>query len=270
MRFIFAYFYCLKLESLWSNRNTMKYFLITITAAVIFSGCAANIDTTNLSADEHLQYAMNLYNDEDYLKSINEFQAILLQFPGNQITDDAQFYLGMSYFKSEQYLLGAYEFSKLIKDIPASEFVAESQFMLAESYYRLSPPYQLDQSYTQKAIDEFQAFIDFFPTNKKVAEAEKKIDEMNTKLAEKEYMNGVIYEKMEYYTAAVKYYTNVIEKFHDTKFAPKAMYRKINVLIDQKNFNQAVKTANMFLSRYPTDENTKEIEQLVQSLSKNS
>ena len=50
--------------------------------------------------------------------------------------------------------------------------------MLGESYYRLSPNFTLDQSYTRSAIKEFQAFIDFFPTDEQVLEAEKKINEL--------------------------------------------------------------------------------------------
>lgn len=248
----------------------MKNILIISMIALFMVGCASTVDTTNMNAEEHFEYAMGLYNEEDYEKSINEFQAILLQFPGNQISDDAQYYLGMSYYKSGQYLLAAYEFSKLIRDIPASDFVDDSQFMLAESYFQLSPPYPLDQAYTNKAIEEFQAFIDFFPTDKRVKEAEEKIKELNTKLAEKEYMDAFIYERMEYYNAAVKYYTNVTEKFHDTKYAPLASYRKIKILLQLNKKDEALKEINVFLARYSGDTNAKEIQQLQATLTKNS
>ncbi|GAG82872.1 unnamed protein product, partial [marine sediment metagenome] len=96
-----------------------------------------------------------------------------------------------------------------------------------------SPPYQLDQSYTVKAIEEFQSFIDFFPIDQKVEEAERKISELNLKLAEKEFNSARIYEKMEYYNASMDYYTKVYETYHDTEFAPKALYRKIYILLDK-------------------------------------
>lgn len=248
----------------------MKKAIVILILTVFMFGCSASVDTTNMTAEEHFEYAMSLYNEEDYEKSINEFQAILLQFPGNQITDDAQFYLGMSYYKSGQYLLGAYEFSKLIRDIPGSEFVDDAQFMLADSYFQLSPPYPLDQSYTEKAIDEFQAFIDFFPTDKRVKQAEEKIQQLNTKLAEKEYMDAVIYEKMEYFRAAIKYYTNVTEKFHDTKFAPLASYRKIKLLIQTDKKDEALKEIKLFLARYKNDANYEEVKKLQTSLEMNS
>ena len=138
--------------------------------------------------------------------------------------------------------------------------------MLAESYYQLSPPYQLDQTYTRKAIQEFQAFIDYFPLNSKVEEAERKINEMNNKLAEKLYSNAVIYEKMDYITAAIKYYGNVQQTYHDTEYGPMALYKKIQLEIEKEKFTDAQKDINQFLSRYPDHESAREVQQLEEQL----
>src|SRR5690606_16732392 len=157
----------------------MKKILLLFFITVIFFGCSSSLDTVNFSAEEKLNYAMKLYEEEDYETAVNEFQAIVLQYPGNPVVDDAQFYLGMTRFQREEFILAAYEFSKLVNNMPSSEFVSRGQFMLAECYYQLSPHFSLDQKYTKKAIEEFQVFIDFFPSNEKVAEAETKINELN-------------------------------------------------------------------------------------------
>ncbi|MBU0561055.1 MAG: outer membrane protein assembly factor BamD [Bacteroidetes bacterium] len=233
------------------------YFILVV--AVIIAGCSGTKDIAVLTPEEHFNYAMEFYNDEDFEEAINEFQTILLQHPGSTINDDAQYYLGMAYFSREQFLLGAYEYSKLIRDIPASPFVPESQFMLSECYYQLSPPYQLDQVYTKKAIDEFQAFIDFFPVNPKVEEAENKIKEMNKKLAKKEYESAVIYEKIEYFNASIQYYDHLISTYHDTEFAPMAFYNKIRILMDKNRISEALRDITEFLNRYPKNENAAEL-----------
>ncbi len=230
-------------------------------------GCSSSNDTTMMSAEEHLAYAMEMYEDGDYQFSIREFQSIILQFPGNTVNDDAQFYLAMSYFKDDQFLLAAYEFSKLIRDIKGSEYVSKSQFMLAESYYQLSPPYQLEQSYTKKAMTEFQAFIDYFPIDPKVEEAERKIHELNLKLALKLYNSAMIYEKMGYYNASIEYYTKVYEIYHDTDYAPLALHRKITILLDKERFAQAVENMKLFLNKYPNSEFTTEIQNLYDEMS---
>lgn len=220
---------------------------------VVFSACSRKVDTSMMTPEEHFNYAMTLYNDEDYEYSIPEFQGIVLNNIGSPVYDDAQYYLAMSYFKRGQYYLAAYEFSKLIRDIPASSFVPDAQFMLAESYYNQSPHVSLDQAFTKKAIEEYQAFINYFPTNAKAVEAENKIKELNNKLAEKEFNSARVYERMEYYHAAIKYYTIVIDTYHDSKYAPEALYSRMKLEYDKNQTQKVFNDIGLFLSRYPTD-----------------
>lgn len=246
----------------------MKKFLLLIFFAVLYYGCSSTFDTSNLKPDERLKYAMELYGEESFDKAIQEFEAILLQYPGNEVIDDAQFYLGKSRFNRKEYILAAFEFSKLIRNMPASNFVSEAQFNLAECYYKLSPHFSLDPKYTKKAIEEFQAFLDFFPADLKVPEAEMKIKEMNEKLAMKEFNSAYIYHKLEYYTSTLMYLDNVISTFHDTQFAPKASYKKINVLLEKERTIDALIEINNFLAKYPTDNNYNEVLQLKDKLEK--
>lgn len=232
-------------------------------------GCGSTEETINMNAEERFTYAKNLYDNEDYEEAVNEFTNIVLQYPGSPVVDDAQYYLGMTRFQRKEYILAAYEFSKLIKNMPASELVAVSQYQLAECYYFLSPDFTLDQKYTRSAIKEFQSFIDYFPTDPKVPDAEVKLNELNDKLAHKEYNTAYIYEKLEDYKAALQYYNNVIEIYHDTKYAPMAMYSKIKVLIARNRNPEAFDEINRFLSRYPDDNKIKELQDLRNALEKN-
>lgn len=240
--------------------------LIFISFLFTLWGCSSSINTVDFGPEERLQYAISLFEEEDYQDAATEFEALLLQYPGSVIVDDAQYYLGMCKFERGEYIIAAYEFSKLIKNMPASDFVPKAQFMLAETYYELSPNYNLDQKYTKKAIEEYQAFIDFFPLNEKVAEAEQKIIELNNKLARKDYDIAVIYEKMDYYTAALKYFDGVIETYHDTRYAPQAMYRKIQLLMDREREDEALSEMKKFIKQYPDDDNFDTIEELKNSL----
>jgi len=240
----------------------MKKVLFSLLILLSLWSCSSTVDTTSLTAEEHLQYAQQLLTEGDYEMAVKEYQSILLQYMGNPVNDDAQYFLGITYFKREQYLLAAYEFSKLIRDIPSSEFVQDAQFMLADSYYQQSPNFQLEQSYTKKAVDEFQAFIEFFPTHPKVAEAEKKMHELNNKFAEKEFNSAHIYEKMEYYNAAIKYYTQVYETYHDTEYAPIALYKKIILLVEKERVDESLRSIADYLEKYPNDDKVDELKKI--------
>lgn len=242
-----------------------KIFALVFVTLFLFA-CSSTLDTTNMTPEERLAYSIKLYDEEDYEEAVKEFEAIILQYPGSSIIDDGQYYLAMTRYQREEYILAAYQFSKLIKGMPSSEFLADAQYMLADCYYELSPDYTLDQQYSKKAVEEYQVFIDFFPLNPKVSEAEIKIQELNDKLARKEFDAARIYEKMEYYTAAFKYYDSVMEVYHDTQYAPLALYKKINLLVERDDESEALKDSQKFLQKYPEHQNFSDVEKIKNSL----
>lgn len=244
----------------------MKNTLALIFVTIFLFGCSSTLDTTNMAPEEKLAYAIKLYDQEDYEEAVKEFETIILQYPGSSIIDDAQYYLAMTRFQREEYILAAYQFSKLIKGMPSSDFLADAQFMLANCYYELSPDFTLDQKYSKKAVEEFQVFIDFFPLNARVSDAEVKIKELNDKMARKEYEAARIYDKMEYYLAAFKYYDIVMEIYHDTQYAPLALYNKINLLVDKKRDSEAFTEAEKFIQKYPDHPNFGDVEKIKKSL----
>ncbi len=240
-------------------KNTFA-FLLTF---LIFSACSTTVDTTQFSPEQHFDYAKSLFDEEQFQEAGTEFQSILLQYPGSTINDDAQYYLGLSYFKQEQFLLGAYEFSKLIRDMPASSFLPDAQFMLADAYYELSPDYRLDQVYSEKAIKEFQSYIDFFPTSEKVSVAEIKIDELHNKIAEKEFTIAELYKTMEYYESAKLYYEIVLNRFYDTPYAAKSMLGKATILLEQGKIESGLKELENIKIKYPDSEIIDVVDQLI-------
>ena len=240
------------------------YWLIVI--AIAISGCSGTIDTTNMQPQERLNYAIKLYEEESYEQAVLEFESIMLQYPGSEFIDKAQYYLAMTRFQRGEYILAASEFSRLIRNMPSSTYLPDAQYMLADCYFTLSPKFSLDQRFTRQGIQEFQSFIDFFPTDSRVQATEEKISALNAKLAEKEFNAAYIYEKLEYYNAALLYYDNVLSIYHDTPYAPRASYNKINILISKEKTLDALTEANNFLLKYPQDGNYSSVLKLKETL----
>jgi hypothetical protein len=67
------------------------------------------------------------------------------------------------------------------------------RFHAGYGYYLDSPEPQLDQSETVKAIQELQAFLDYFPKSDKVSIAQNAIFELQDKLVLKELQNAQLY-----------------------------------------------------------------------------
>ncbi|MCX8057157.1 MAG: outer membrane protein assembly factor BamD [Ignavibacteria bacterium] len=243
--------------------------IITILlVSIIFFSCSGSKDLSSLTPEERFALAKTKFDKKDYLEAISDFESIMIQFSGTGIVDDAQYYLAYSYFKRGEYIKAAYEFSKLIRDYPTSEYVKDAQFMLAESYYELSPHYTLDQSFTEKAIEEYQAFIDFFPQDPRIKEAEKKIIELNDKLARKVFETAEQYRRMNYTKSAIIYYDLLLEKYPDSKYSSLALYNKIKLLVEKARKKEALEEAKKYLRRFPSGEYKKDVEKIVEQLEK--
>lgn len=234
--------------------DTKKHRLALFVVPVLWffaAGCGSTEVATGLSVEERFQRAKVLFENGDYLEAIQEFNIITLQHPGSAVAGEAQFYIAEARFKRKEYLLASYEYQTLRRNMPASPRVPEAMYKLGLCYYHLSPKSRLDQQYTKRAIDELQAFVEYYPNSEFVADAAEKIKELNNRLAKKDFDTAELYAKMDYYKAALFYYDAVIEKYHDTEYAPLAYLAKTELLISRKKYAEAKSEITKFIDKYP-------------------
>jgi outer membrane protein assembly factor BamD (BamD/ComL family) len=91
---------------------------------------------------------------------------------------------------------------------------------------------------------------------------------MNTKLARKAYETARIYVKMDYIKAALLSYDEVVERYHDTEYAPMAYIEKVELLMSRERYEEAFASIQKFLGRYPTSPLTGRAEELKDAISK--
>ena len=226
------------------------------------NACSSEEVLQQLSADERFGVATQLFQEEDYLEAEKEFRIITLQYPGTALADDAQFFLGECRFLHEEYILAAYEYDMLLRTMPTSEYVSRARYRKSQCYYNLSPESFRDQENTRKAIDEFQAFLEYFPTDTLAPHAATRIQELNEKLAKKEYDNGELYFQMGSYRSAAYYFDLVLEKYHDTPFAEQAQLKKAEVGFLRKRYSEAKLDIDLFFEKYPNSSYLLEAEKL--------
>jgi outer membrane protein assembly factor BamD len=239
--------------------------ILTIGISILLvglGGCSSEEVTKQMTAEQHYQIGMSKFKAEDYLEAIDEFKIVGLQYQGTRVADAAQFYMGECHFLREEYVLAAYEYDVLIRTMPSSPYVSRARFQRATCFYNMSPKSSLDQDYSKKAIDEFQAYLDYFPKDTLVHVAEDRINELNTKAAKKEYENGITYMHLEYYRAAAFYFDLVLEKYHDTPYAEPAQLKKAEAMMDRKKYPEAQKELDKFFVKYSHSELTPDAEKL--------
>jgi outer membrane protein assembly factor BamD len=242
------------------------FILIT---ALVLGGCGSSEVTTVMSVEDRFSRAKELFDNGDHLAAINEFTVITLQFQGSSLAPDAQYYLGECRFERGEYLLAAFEYSIVKRNYPASTRVADATYKSALCYYHLSPKASLDQKYTRTAIDEFQSFVEYYPANPNAADADAKIHELTDRLAKKQFDTARLYRTMEYYRSAMFYYDDVIEKYHDTEYAPLAYIGKVELLMSRNRYSDAAVEVAKFIDKYPNSVLRGRIEELKAEIDRN-
>ncbi|HDP69102.1 MAG TPA: outer membrane protein assembly factor BamD [Candidatus Marinimicrobia bacterium] len=240
--------------------NSSLTFLIIL--LVLVGSCAKKADDVRMTAPEYFERGEEAFQKKRYDKAIDNFNMVLLNSPGGELADDAQYYLGDCYFEKKEYLLAASEYQQLIERYSYSPLVEKAYFQVALSYFEQSPKYPLDQQSTVRALQYFQDFIDAFPASELRPEADEKITDIRNKLARKVFESGKLYRKMQYYDSAILYLDKMLDEYYDTKWAVFAHLEKAYCYIRLRQFDQYREMLKI-VDRYAK---TPEIEKYLRSL----
>jgi len=215
-------------------------FKVILSSIVItaLSGCASQQLKPMPDFDQYFRDGMAEFNKKKWDKAIEHFTLVVINTPGGELADDAQFYLGECYFGRKEYILAISEYQQVIDKYAYSAYVEESAYKIALSEMKSSPRYQLEQDYSMKALQSFQDFLDTYPNSKFKKDAEQNITEIRSKLARKVFESGRLYRKLMEYKAAIIYLNKVLEQYYDTEWAEKARLEKAYCLIRLREFDQ--------------------------------
>lgn len=223
-----------------SIQMSHKQFFIGALLLMVFAvGCGSAARKELINAQFYFDRGMKYMNQKDYIKALTDFQTIIESYQTSDLVDRAQFMLSEAHYMNEDYVTAAYEYERVFADFPSSEHAVEARYKRALCYYNESPKADLDQENTRLAIDDFNRFIDNYPSHELSREAQKHIDELRAKLAYKDFKSAELYRKLKKYDAALIYYQSVIRDYSRTTWADESRFGIGLVYLKQKKFEQA-------------------------------
>ncbi len=225
--------------------------LVVFSLILVIFACGGNKPKPNMTTEERFAYAMKLFKDKNYFEARTQFRIIILNAPGSAIVDQAQFYLAECHFNMDEFITAASEDEKLVRLYPQSGLLDDAQYKIALCYDKLSPKSDLDQKYTQKAIDEYQRFMEEFSTSELAGEVEKRLFTLRSKLAKKEFDTGNLYRKMTLYEAALYSFDDVLNHYYDSRYAELALFYKGECLFKLLRWREAKAALEEFVQKFP-------------------
>ena len=216
----------------------MRPLLICI--SIFLSSCGiSNPFDDNIPYKTRFDDGLAFFEEEKYVKSSQQFNIIVERASHTDLGDDALFFLAESYFLNEDYDLALIEFEKLVSRMGFSPYIEKSRWRICETLMLLSPNFYHDQDSSLKAITQIQEFLDDFPNSEYSKDADKLINELRTRLAEKNMETGKLYIKLKAYDSAMTSYEIVVNEYYDTKFFNDANMEIIRCLVLLKKSDEA-------------------------------
>jgi outer membrane protein assembly factor BamD len=210
----------------------MTNSLIRRTAAaalgsVLLAGCHHNKAPVPVSPDVVYERAQAALAGHRNGKAAQLFQQFLALSPGDARVPEATYLTGRAHMGTREYVTAAADFLRVVNDFPSDTLSRSARMGLCEAYVRLSPRPQLDQEYTSSAIAYCDSYAESYASTPQADRAASYVQQMQTRLAQKEYETGLFYFRRKAYDAAVIYFNRAANDFPRTPVAPAALLKLV-------------------------------------------
>lgn len=255
-------------------KKKLIFPIYMIVFVLLLGSCKSEFEKIRASGDTELIHkkAFELYEQEEYMRAQTLFELIIPAYRGRPELEKIYFTYAYTYYYINKFILANYYFKTFAATFPTSAYKEEAEFMVGYSSYRLSPTYRLDQTYSGKAIEEFETFVNNYPNSERVKECNRLIDELRLKLEHKTFNEGQLYYDLRQYQAAIVVFENLLKDFPETNNAEqvrlliaKSSYDLASNSVftkQEERYRQSVGYAQDYLSKFTDSKNKDEVQSI--------
>ncbi|MCC8114968.1 MAG: outer membrane protein assembly factor BamD [Bacteroidales bacterium] len=223
-------------------------------------------------------YAKRAFEQKKYVQASTLLKECSTVFKGSDKAEEALYLLAMSEYENKDYISSGAYFKSYYTRYPKGKYTELARYYSGYGYYLDSPEPQLDQTTTIQAINELQAFLDYFPRSEKVPLAQQAIFELQDKLTLKQLQNALLYYNLgtylgNNYESAIIVARNAIKDYPYSKYKEelellvlKSRFQEANLSIDERKvdrFREVIDEYYSFVNNYPDSKNRQEADNIL-------
>ena len=253
--------------------------ILLFSAIITFSSCGEYQKV--LKSNDYtykFEFAKKAFEEKKYAQATTLLKDVVTVFKGTDKAEESLYLLAMSYYENKEYYDATAYFQIYYNRYPKGKYTEMARFFAGYGYYLDSPDPQLDQTYTVKAIEELQAFLDLFPKSDKVSIAQSAIFELQDKLTLKQLQNAQLYYNLgtymgNNYEAAIITAQNAIKEYPYSKYKEelemlilKSRYQIASLSVEEKKtdrFREVIDEYYSFINNYPDGPNRQEADNIL-------
>ena len=254
-------------------RPLLIAFLLASIAAPAFAADAKKKDdaAAKTAGSTEADEAQKLYDRAEksfkkgyYDDAINTWDKLKNTYPFNHLAVEAELRIADADFKKREFADASDAYRTFAKLHPKHEQVDYATYRVGLSLFMEAPKsVDRDQSSTEKAMEEFRAFVTQFPDSKYADDASKKIGECRDRLAAKELYVGAYYVKHKQWRAALGRLESVVTKYPDTGSVEEATWLLGETQYHVGAKDEAKDTLEGYVQRYPNGDHDRDARELL-------
>ena len=222
---------------------------------MLLSSCSSNKLVVSESEGEKLSIlygdALKKTKKKDYLDAAVIFEDIERQYPYSTSAGKAQLMAAFCYLRSNMHDESINVIDRYLALNPGSEENDYAYYMKGMNYFNQISDVSRDQSITYVALRSFNEVINRFSESEYASDSIEKIKIINDRLAGKELNIAMQYQNDHQWVAAINRYNNIISEFGQTRYAPEALHRLVEIYLTIGVTQQAEKYAATLGYNYP-------------------
>lgn len=205
--------------------------ILFLLLALIVTSCG-EYEKLLKSSDYELkkQKVYDYYDEKKYVKSIELLEQILPRYRATEEAEQLNWINAQAYYRTNDYIMAGSYYQNFADLYPRSNNAEEALYLSATCDYYMSPRPELDQAYSQKAIESFTIFLKRYPSSQWAEVSKARIREMQEKLVEKSYLSSRLYYDLEKYRAATVSLSNSLKEYPDTKYREELLFLRLDAL----------------------------------------
>ena len=223
----------------------MKKKLLVFIFLFLLNACSSD---KNIVINKQLNNDVEIYNSglellkkKKFDEAIDRFTELEIQYPYSDWSARGQMLIGFSHYSNREYDEAILSLSKFTELNPDHPLVPYAIFLKGYSYYERIPNIELDQEYSEKALQEFLELTNRYPNSKYKKKSFEIIKILRNHLSSKELLIGKFYQSKGNYLAAIKRYKQILKKYKRSVHTPESLFRLIESytsigLVKQANY----------------------------------
>jgi outer membrane protein assembly factor BamD len=248
---------------------------LSLVLVVVAAGCGGNRNAApaNTANPDRFLYERGTaaIAERKWADAREYFRQVVDNYPQSPHRPDAKLGLGDSYLGErtpESLVLSASEYREFLTFFPTNPRADYAQYKLAMTHFEQMRAPERDQTETQSALREFQAFFDRFPMSPLMPEVRAKWREARDRLSEAEFRVGFHYFRIGWYPGAIPRFRRILSEDPTYTGRDRVYFYLAESLArrDKNGIAEAIPYFERLLNEFETSERSEEARRRLQEL----